>query len=365
MKRPVAVDLFSGAGGLSEGFTQAGFLVAGSVEKNRYAAATTQRNHAYRRHHRTDVICGDVRSVPSARLAEACGRAGAPRPDVVMGGPPCHGFSRSNMKTRNWDNPANHLYRDFLRVVRELSPPVVVIENVADLTRFEGGAVADEIEATLREMGREVHREVLDAIRYGVPQRRRRVFFIAVQKGMKFEFPDGGGEPVPLWSAVSDLPTLPNGHSVDEMHYGTAEALTLYESHRRNGRPTVVNNLVSRNNDLVIERYRHIPQGGNWESIPDDLMQNYADRARCHHWIYRRLPENEPSITIMNFRKNMLIHPREDRGLSVREAARIQSFDDKYVFCGPLMHQQQQVADAVPPLLARAVGRAIRRALGI
>jgi len=366
MSKPVAVDLFSGAGGLSEGFIQAGLFVAASVELDRYAVETQERNHTYHCRCRTEVICSDVRSVPASRLAEICARAGSPRPHVLMGGPPCRGFSRSNRRTRNMDNPENHLFRDFLRLVRELSPRVVVLENVADLLRFEKGAVADKIKAALEEMGYEVHREVLNALHYGVPQRRSRVFFVAVESGLKFAFPEdrGDGE-IPLWSAISDLPRLSNGHAVDEMRYGTPQPLSDYESKRRNGKPTVKNNVVSRNNDLVIERYKHIPQGGNWEDIPGEMMQNYADRERCHHWIYRRLPEDEPSITIMNFRKNMLIHPREHRGLSVREAARIQSFDDDYVFCGPLMHQQQHVANAVPPLLARAVGRAVRHTLGL
>jgi DNA (cytosine-5)-methyltransferase 1 len=366
MRKPVAVDLFSGAGGLSEGFMQAGFFVAASVEVDRYAVETQQRNHTYHRRYRTEVICSDVQSVAAARLTGICARTGSSRPHVLIGGPPCRGFSRSNRRTRNMDNPENHLFRDFLRLVRDLSPLAVVLENVADLVRFEKGAVADEIQAALEEMGYEVHREVLNALHYGVPQRRSRVFFVAVEAGMKFTFPDGNGAgQIPLWSGIGDLPRLSNGHPVDEMNYRTPQPLTDYQFKRRNGKPTVKNNLVSHNNDLVIERYKHIPQGGNWEDIPEKLMQNYADRERCHHGIYRRLPEDEPSITIMNFRKNMLIHPREDRGLSVREAARIQSFDDDYVFCGPLMHQQQHVANAVPPLLARAVGRAVRHALGV
>ena len=366
MNKPVAVDLFSGAGGLSEGFVQRGFFAAASVEANRYAAQTQRRNHAYRHRFRTEVISADVRSVPAARLAEICARAGSSRPHVLMGGPPCRGFSRSNRRTRNLDNPENRLFWDFLRLVRELSPLIAVIENVADLVRFENGAVADEIQACLEEMHYQVHREVLNALRYGVPQRRSRVFFVAVESGMKFAFPEGRNDgEIPVWSAISDLPRLSNGHAVDEVPYGSPQPLSEYQAKRRNGKPTVKNNMVSRNNDLVIERYKYIPQGGNWEDIPKELMHNYADRTRCHHWIYRRLPEDEASITIMNFRKNMLIHPREHRGLSVREAARIQSFNDGYIFCGPLMHQQQQVANAVPPLLARAVARAVRHALGI
>ena len=114
-------------------------------------------------------------------------------------------------------------------------------------------------------------------------------------------------------------------------------------------------NYVSRNNDLVIERYRHIPQGGNWRDIPDELMQNYADKGRCHSGIYKRLIGNQPSVVISNYRKSMLIHPYQNRGLSVREAARLQSFPDDFFFEGPISHIQQQIGNAVPPLLAKAV----------
>ena len=106
---------------------------------------------------------------------------------------------------------------------------------------------------------------------------------------------------------------------------------------------------------MILERYKYIPQGGNWENIPNRLMKNYADKSRCHTGIYRRLKEDEPSVVIGNYRKNMLIHPTEDRGLSVREAARLQSFPDWFKFKGTIGSQQQQVGNAVPPLLAKAV----------
>jgi DNA (cytosine-5)-methyltransferase 1 len=132
---------------------------------------------------------------------------------------------------------------------------------------------------------------------------------------------------------------------------------------RRNSNGTVQGNLVSRNNSKIVSRYRYIGPGQNWESIPKPLLDNYKDFSRCHTGIYHRLEWNRPAKVIGNYRKNMLIHPEENRGLSVREAARLQSFPDNYVFVGSIGFQQQQVADAVPPLLAEAVANAIKHTL--
>src|SRR5262249_19256024 len=128
---------------------------------------------------------------------------------------------------------------------------------------------------------------------------------------------------------------------------------------RLNGSGQLVNNSISKNGDLIIRRYEHIPQGGNWRDIPDHLMHNYADKTRCHRVIYRRLEADKPAPVIANIRKSMLIHPWKNRGLTVREAARLQSFPDTFIFRGGLETQQQQVANAVPPLLASALGSTI------
>jgi DNA (cytosine-5)-methyltransferase 1 len=154
--------------------------------------------------------------------------------------------------------------------------------------------------------------------------------------------------------AFYDLPELENGAKDDELVY-PHKARTNYAKYLRGSLSSCTGNLVSKNSEAVIERYAYIPQGGNWEDIPETLMENYADRSRCHTGIYYRLKDDTPSITIGNYRKAMLIHPWEDRGLSVREAARLQSFPDNYQFMGSIGFQQQQVSNAVPPLLAKAV----------
>jgi DNA (cytosine-5)-methyltransferase 1 len=160
--------------------------------------------------------------------------------------------------------------------------------------------------------------------------------------------------------AISDLPKLENGSNVDYAAYAMS-AHSPYSKRMRTKNGGCLNHLVTRNSLNVVKRYVHIPQGGNWENIPDELMGNYADKSRCHTGIYHRLRFDTPSVVIGNYRKNMLIHPTQDRGLSVREAARIQSFPDSYVFKGSIGFQQQQVGNAVPPLLAKAVFQTITK----
>ena len=158
------------------------------------------------------------------------------------------------------------------------------------------------------------------------------------------------------------MPSLQNGQLLEESEYTKhLEKASGYAQQMRRGSDKARQNYVSRNNDLVIERYKYIGQGQNWRAIPDFLMQNYADKGRCHSGIYKRLRADQPSVVISNYRKSMLIHPWEDRGISVREAARLQSFPDTFIFEGPLMHIQQQIGNAVPPLLSKAVFEQIIR----
>jgi len=363
--------LFSGAGGLSEGFIQAGFFVTLAIEKNYWAVETYRYNHCRnKKKYKTEVLEADI--TDDIDFAEIKGRIKdkfGKLIDVVIGGPPCQGFSRANMRTRNSLNPMNNLVLHFVRAVRELGPSVAVMENVADLERFDNCNFVDKINSEFTKFGYHIDYKVLTATDYGVPQYRRRFFLIARKEKQKIIWPKprfSSNTFINVWDAISDLPKLKTGDRIDELPYRINKNLSAYQLMMRkhtNGR--VQNNYVSENNDLVIRRYAHIPQGGNWKDIPNYLMLNYKDKNRCHNHIYRRLKQDEPSVVITHYRKSMLIHPMQDRGLSVREAARIQSFPDHFVFKGPLIYQQQQVANAVPPLLAKAVAHSVKRMLKI
>lgn len=365
--RPTVIDLFSGAGGFTEGFIQAGFHVLASVEFDSKAAETQKINHTRNKQYRTHVFLEDLRS--SDNVIGRFQTLGIEKVDVIIGGPPCQGFSRLNMRSRNSHNPLNRLFYKFLDIAAFFRPHIIVLENVADLARFEKGSIVDEIIRCFKIIGYKGERTILNAIHFGVPQKRNRIFIIGTKERQPIEFPEkllsNPNEYVTLNEAISDLPSLSNGACVDSLPYRCQSNLTDYQKKMRVKTDGLVrNNLVTRNNELVLKRYAHIPQGGNWKNIPDSLMLNYKDKERCHQWIYRRLPMNEPSIAITNFRKSMLIHPLEDRGLSIRESARIQSFPDHFVFLGGIGSQQQQVANAVPPLLAKAVARSVKGMLG-
>lgn len=347
MANMIGIDLFSGAGGLSLGAEMAGIDVVIAVENDPIAAQTYKINHPQTKVLNKD-ICFVSNLLPS-KISE---------PLILFGGPPCQGFSTSNQKTRNKENPQNWLFKQFFRIAEEIKPDWIVFENVKGIKETEKGFFVSEIFHTLEKLGYVCTVFILCASDYGVPQIRSRFFLIGSLNDKRIQEPPKIPGVVTVRDAIEDLPSLENGANIDVLAYKT-EAKSKYAKLLRNSMDICTGHLVSKNKASVIKRYSFIPQGGNWRNIPAHLMTNYTDRSRCHTGIYKRLIADQPSITVGNYRKSMLIHPWEDRGLSVREAARLQSFPDNYLFSGSIGFQQQQVGNAVPPLLAQAVFRAI------
>jgi DNA (cytosine-5)-methyltransferase 1 len=360
----LAVDLFSGAGGLSLGFEDAGFQILYALEKDKYAAETYRHNH----NGRTMLDEADIHNIEPDTLLRRLGLRRGDL-DIVLGGPPCQGFSIANMRTRSRNNPENQLVYSYLDFVKKFSPKWFLMENVGGLENFDDGALKEELLDKFREIGYDADAIVIDSSRFGVPQVRKRIFFIGNRLGKTLDpirelAKRETSRAISVREAIDDLPRLSNGNTADPLPYSkNGWNLTEYQTRMRfkNGK-TVFNNLVSRNNALVVKRYKHIKQGENLLTLSvrkPDLVYNYKDMSKCHQWIYLRLLWNRPSVVISNYRKNMLIHPHQDRGLSVREAARLQSFPDTYVFHGSIGFQQQQVANAVPPLLAKSIAKVI------
>ena len=339
-----AVDLFSGAGGLSLGAQNAGFKIITAIEKDLASAQTFKKNHSY-----SYVINDDIETVNAKKLDV--------KPFIIFGGPPCQGFSTSNTQTRNLKNKNNLLFREFVRFVEELSPEWFLFENVEGIVSFNKGATAKYIEQCFSNLGYTVSSKVLCAADYGVPQNRNRFIMVGNKSGICFEFPKAQKKKITVAEAISDLPDLDNGQKLDKGDYKNSGS--SYAKKMRKGSKNPLQNYVSKNDDYVIERYSYIGQGQNWRAIPEHLMLNYKNRKNCHSGIYKRLDPNKPSVVISNYRKNMLIHPFQNRGLSVREAARLQSFPDTFVFEGSIMKVQQQIGNAVPPLMAEAIFKKI------
>lgn len=332
---------------MSLGAQQAGVEILAAVESCPHAAKTYSYNFPS-----AQVICGDIREVRELPQKPK-GAVG-----ILFGGPPCQGFSTSNQRTRTAQNPKNWLFGEFIRLAKEWEPDILIIENVRGILETAGGVFHQSIIEAVGKLGFEVQSHLLNAAEFGVPQRRSRVFIVGTRTTRPPRITPHLGLCPTVWDAIHDLPQLENGANVDELPYGCAPKST-YALKMRSGLATVTDNLITKNNETVIQRFACVPEGGNWEDIPGDLMNTYSDVHKCHTGIYRRLRLDSPSVVIGNYRKNMLIHPVAHRGLSVREAARLQSVPDQFRFFGSIGFRQQQVGNMVPPLLARAVAESV------
>lgn len=344
----IGIDLFAGAGGMSLGAEMAGIVTKVAVEMHHAAFDTYRHNHP----DCTVLQMGveHLQNLSTPFLSDDL---------VVFGGPPCQGFSTSNQRTRSAENKKNWMFQAFVAFVKRTKPAWVIFENVRGILETEGGLFARQIRKDLEKLGYRCEQGLLNAVDFGVPQSRSRFFIIGRLEAVPPPLPAGGGMPkVSVEDALHDLPTLENGAMIDVLSYAS-EARSDYARRMRGNLTECTGHVVSRNAESIIERYPFIPPGGNWEDIPAQMMTTYKDRTRCHTGIYRRLDPEKPSVVIGNFRKNMLIHPYEHRGLSIREAARLQSFPDDFIFKGSIGLRQQQVGNAVPPLLAKAVFKTV------
>jgi DNA (cytosine-5)-methyltransferase 1 len=362
------IDVFCGAGGLSKGFSEAGYNIVTGVDNNKHSLDTYENNHDCK------PVLEDVENPNIIQIIRDSIIDNGYSPneiDLIIGGPPCRGFSMANVQTDSQTHPLNSLPSQFLEIVEEFDPEAVLIENVPRLLTISDGMFKESILGRLHDLGYNVEYDVLKAEQFGVPQKRRRVFFLG-RKSVEPELPDPSDYtpnveiPVSVDRAISDLPELPTGGGgTIEMDY-SADGSNISEYARAMRQDEkeglLINHRTTKNQEKTYKRFEHIPQGGNWKDIPKELMNNYSNRKRTHDHIYQRLSEDEPANTVANFRKQMIVHPTQDRLLSVREAARLQSFPDDYHFKGDSFNaRQQMVGDAVPVKLAYAIGKKLSR----
>ena len=357
-----AIDLFCGAGGLSEGFRQAGFHVLAGNDLDPFAADTYVVSHR-----EAQFLSGAIEDISARDFLKAAGIKKREL-DCLIGGPPCQAFSVYNHQ-RGMHDKRSGLFREYLRIVKGLMPRWVVMENVTGITSTGDGQAVENILAGLGELGYAVETRILRAEEYGVPQERRRIFFLGNRLNLPIRWPERTHGPglkpfVTVWDAIADLPPLLNGEvPKGPMRYRTAPR-TEYQAHLRANTTRVDNHAAPRLAPINLQRMEHIPEGGSWRDVPFELLPAGMKRARrCDHTKrYGRLRKDGLSSTILtkcDLHWGAYIHPEQDRTLSVREAARLQSFFDWFRFAGPRTEQYVQVGNAVPPLLAKQIGLAL------
>ena len=347
-KKYNAVDLFCGAGGLSYGFEMAGFQILLGIDNDAMALKTFEKNHSG-----SKSICGDITKVTYEDIKKKIGNKAI---DVVIGGPPCQGFSLSG--PRNFNDPRNSLYLSYIRLVKEIQPKMFVIENVPGLVRLFGGVVKDNIIKEFSEMGYSVQYKILCSADYGVPQKRTRVIFVGSTPGFDFTYPEKNENTISCEMALSDLPALPDNSYLGEeiQNYATGPKNAYQELMRVNS-TKVLNHVAAHHDQRVKDTISLVPPGGNYKSLPEDLKNN------AHfHVAWTRFPKDTPAPTIDTGHRHHF-HYEYDRVPTVRECARIQSFPDSFVFLGNKTQQFRQVGNAVPPLMAKRVAEQIKKSL--
>jgi DNA (cytosine-5)-methyltransferase 1 len=385
------IDLFAGAGGLSEGLQESGFKSLYANEIQARYAETFAINHPD-----TFVDQRDIREVDARQVRNKL-RLKQGELDLLAGGPPCQGFS-INAPVRSKKDERNHLFKEFLRFVDEFYPRAVLIENVPGLVSFEGGGTLDAILTALQKHGYTADVRILYAPHYGVPQTRWRTIIIGLRDGGNVQeaFPDpichaplrvnftsrfAGRNILSLpqaaelpsftsvKAAIDDLPVLINGEMGRDLKSYRVSPQNEFQRIMRVGSEGVVNHQVARLSKINLERLIHIPPGGNWTDIPFDLLPKGMQRARRsdHTKRYGRVdPEGLAStiLTKCDPHWGAYFHYNQNRAFTVREAARIQTFPDTFWFAGSRVEQYEQVGNAVPPLLAAAIGRSVSNMLG-
>lgn len=348
------LDLFCGAGGLSCGLHMAGIETVAGIDFDAAAIETFAANHIGKG------IVADLETISSEEIKKLCGGA----VDIIVGGPPCQGMSLSG--SRKETDKRNRLYKSFVRIVRDLSPQAFLLENVPGLVSLFDGKIKDGIVTEFSALGYQVQYKILRASDYGVPQHRRRVVFIGF-KDKHFTYPSvthfsvvTSKRQTPMVSckdALSDLPTLPDSSFLgSEIQSYASKPQNTFQKMMRKNSLEVFNHIAAAHSEKIRSIIALVLPGKNYNSLPPELKG-----TRNFHVAWTRFPEDEPSPTIDTGHRHHF-HYHECRVPTVRECARLQSFPDDFHFTGNKTQQFRQVGNAVPPLMAEALGLALRRA---
>ncbi len=352
MKKYRIIDLFSGCGGISKGFDNTGRVeIVGAIDFEQSACDTFAMNFP-----KANVICGDINDISVAST-------GFTDVDIMVGGPPCQGFSRLNYRDRDRDNdPRNELFLQYLRFVDDLKPKAILIENVKQVLTSKDGYVPMHITNFLQERGYTVNYSILCAADYGVPQMRYRAFFVALkEKYGKFDFSIMDNYKIAQTSveeAISDIEAIESNAKMFEQGtvFDLGKPQSDYQKRMQASDSKLHNHMIYYPAKNVQEMMTYVPEGGNWRCVPKEMFK--SERTNRYTNYLRRLKNDQPSITI-DTGHNVYFHPKFNRVPTIRESARIQSFPDNFIFTGKKGQQFRQVGNAVPPMLAEALAKAI------
>ena len=337
------IDLFCGAGGLSLGFENQGFESVLAVDMWNNAIDTFNNN----RENKVGIV-EDIANIDEKFIKDRvkCHVNG------VIGGPPCQGFSLAGKRSE--DDARNKLYQEYFKTLSIINPDFFVIENVTGILSMKKGEVKQDIINRANKIGYNVYQDKLIASDYGVPQNRVRVFFIGIKKELdkkkSFTFPSKFNYKVTCEEAISDLPSLDNNE--DNTQY-RCKPTSEYQKKMRGKSKNVFNHEQTFHTDETRVLISHVPEGGSIKDLPDELRGD-----RKYSSLLRRMNSKAQSNTIDTGHRTYF-HYKENRILSVREAARIQSFPDDYIFAGSKVNQYKQVGNAVPPMLAEQIAKSI------
>lgn len=339
------IDLFCGCGGLSQGFIDAEYNVILGIDHWKDAIKTFNFNHKNSKGIVADLLELNPKTVSENEKINDV--------DVIIGGPPCQGFSIAGK--RIVDDERNQLYKSFVSFVDYFKPKVFLMENVPNIMSIGKGAVKNKIIKDFENLGYTVSDKILLASDYGVPQNRKRAFFVGLQNNVEFDFPipTTPNNKITSKEAISDLPeqTINDG-----MPY-LSDFRSPFQKRIRNGNKVVFNHQITEHKEKTIEIISMVPDGGNYKNLPKELHS-----TRKVNIAWTRLNSQKPSFTIDTGHRHHF-HYKYNRVPTVRESARIQSFSDEFIFCGSKTSQYKQVGNAVPPILAYELAKEIKKIL--
>ncbi|MBP7845989.1 MAG: DNA cytosine methyltransferase [Candidatus Pacebacteria bacterium] len=346
-KKLKVLDLFSGVGGMSYGFQMSGFEISGAIEHDREIAESMKKNHTG-----TKVFIGDIEKISPKIIYDNIGKI-----DVIIGGPPCQGFSLKG-KRGGLKDERNFLFKEYLKYVKYFKPKYFVLENVPNILSEQNGYFKDEILKEFRKIGYIVNYGKVNASEFGVPQSRKRAIFIGTIIKNEITIPKGDkNNMITTWDAISDLAYLESGEGAFETKYKLLPK-TEYQKIMRSKSKTLFNHMATKHSEIAIDRLKRIPPEKGKEYLKEKISSTFGQT-------WGRLEKNKPSPTIVtrfdtpSNGKNS--HPFLNRAITAREAARLQSFPDSFIFYGPKSSVIKQIGNAVPPLLGKALADHIKK----